>query len=115
MMANDPMTPPQFQPARTGDMMRRLQFGIGGVLVVLLLVGLAGIIGERAADQAVTEATGVPTAASSTATASDQPLVDLGVQPADPDAAAPPPAPIQPGTVVPDLPAASVPPAKSGQ
>lgn len=104
-MKSDPLSKLQIQPGRSGDMLRRLQFGVGGVVVVLLLVGLAGIIGQRAADQAVTEATGVSPPVDPAQTASDQPLVDLGVQPANPEAAAAIPAPIQPGTSVPDLPA----------
>jgi hypothetical protein len=108
---------PQSQPARPGDSVRRLQIGIGGVLVILLLVGLAGIIGKRAGDQAAVEA-GATTTAVTDVVASDQPLVDLGVQPANPDPVVAAPAPMQPGTVVPDLPDAAAPvtPApKSGQ
>lgn len=37
-----PATPP------VNDTMRRLQIGIAGVLTVLLLVGMAGLIGDRA-------------------------------------------------------------------
>lgn len=120
------MTPPsdpgakQMQPARPSDMVLRLQIGIGGVLAVLLLVGLASIIGERAVDNAATEAaaSGAAPPAAPTAEA-DQPLIDLGVQPADraaaaPPAAAPATAPVQ---TVTDLPAspATAPPPKSTQ
>src|SRR3546814_15477618 len=36
------------------DTMRRLQIGIAGLLTVLLLVGLAGVIGNRARESAAT-------------------------------------------------------------
>lgn len=94
----------QSQPARPNDMMLRLQIGIGGVVAVLLLVGLAEIISSRAVDRASETATTAPTKAG----ASDQPLVDLGVQPATPDPAATPTvaAPAQATGAVTDLPAA---------
>jgi hypothetical protein len=98
---------PQTQPPRESDTILRLQIGVGGVLAVLLLVGLAGIISSRAVDQAAEPSASGAGAATAPAT-SDQPLVDLGVQPATPDAAAPPPAAAAPaqgqGTVT-DLPA----------
>lgn len=99
----------QTQPPRQSDTILRLQIGVGGVLAVLLLVGLAEIISSRAVNQAAE-----PSASSAASTAapavSDQPLVDLGVQPATPDAAAPPaaapaPAPAQVQGAVTDLPA----------
>lgn len=113
-MASEPVPPLQAQPARSSDMVLRLQIGVGGVLVVLLLVGLAGIIGERAADQVASDAAAIgsaPANAPVTAT-TDQPLVDLGVQPAAPDAPVTSAVPMQPGTTVQDLPAG--PPPKSG-
>src|SRR3546814_15968336 len=42
--------PPAVVPVN--DTMRRLQIGIAGVLTVLLLVGMAGLIGERARERA---------------------------------------------------------------
>lgn len=105
-MSADPQTPPQAQPVRPNDMMLRLQIGAGGVLAVLLLVGLAGIIGDRAADQAVADGGGAPVAVPSDQTASDQPLVDLGVRPSSIDPAAPAAAAQpQPQPTVTDLPA----------
>lgn len=103
MTAAPPNPPP---PAR--DSVRRLQVGIGGVIAVLLLVGLAEIIGDRTAD-----ANGGDVAASSIGPSAkeevkaEQPLVELGVQPdtgpaltTDATKAPPPPAP---KTAVPDL------------
>ncbi len=65
------------------DTMRRLQIGIAGVVTVLLLVGLAGVIGDRARENAakdVATATAVrlPGAEAGSGSA---PLEDLGVQP----------------------------------
>ena len=40
--------PPPPATAPVNDTMRRLQIGIAGVLTVLLLVGMAGLIGDRA-------------------------------------------------------------------
>ena len=39
-----PVPPPP--PAPVNDTMRRMQIGIAGVLTVLLLVGMAGLIGD---------------------------------------------------------------------
>jgi hypothetical protein len=118
--------PQQVQPARPSDMVLRLQIGIGGVLAVLLLVGLASMIGERAVEQATGAAAVGEQAAPPKAAEADQPLIDLGVQPANPVGATPPPgaanaapaaAPAAGAAVVTDLPAAPppAPPAKSGQ
>jgi len=99
-------TPPPVAPKAPSDMVRRLQIGIGGVIAVLLLVGLAQIVGERSVDDASTDpATAAANAAAANNVAkAEQPLVDLGVQPntdapETPEAALPPPA----GTSVPDL------------
>lgn len=69
------------------DSMRRLQIGIAGVLTVLLLVGMAGLIGERAQERALesvatdttVELPGEP------ATTGKAPLEELGVQPVSKD------------------------------
>jgi len=69
------------------DTMRRLQIGIAGLLIVLLLVGLAGLIGESAREKAATDAPeasevkmpGDPSKAPSA------PLEELGVQPVSKD------------------------------
>src|SRR3546814_18712023 len=62
--------------------MRRLQIGIAGVLTVLLLVGMAGLIGERArerADGEVAATTEVKMPGEEPAVGA--PLEELGVQP----------------------------------
>jgi hypothetical protein len=68
--------------------MRRLQIGIAGVLTVLLLVGMAGLISDRARENAVAEA-GNETAVKLPGTetkAGSAPLEELGVQPVSKDA-----------------------------
>ena len=108
--------PPQIQPPRTGDTVRRLQVGVGGVVAVLLLVGLAEIIGNRTADR-TSEKAAVSDPAAKEEVKADQPLVELGVQP-DTEApeepkAAPPPAA---GATVQDLaPDPALPPARPPQ
>lgn len=77
------------QPTPPQDGMRRLQIGIAGVLSVLLLVGMAGLIGERARENV---AQGVAPTAEVKAAGEEQkagsaPLEELGVQPvSDPSA-----------------------------
>lgn len=107
---------PQTQPGRPSDMVLRLQIGVGGVLVVLLLVGLANIIGERGVDQAATQAAASAGTGTAPPAEADQPLVELGVQPASPDSVAPPTtAPVAASAatapVVTDLPADTAAPA----
>ena len=46
------LPPPAPPTAPVNDTMRRLQIGIAGVLTVLLLVGMAGLIGDRARESA---------------------------------------------------------------
>ncbi|MBK6413627.1 hypothetical protein [Sphingopyxis sp.] len=72
-------------PAPVNDTMRRLQIGIAGVLTVLLLVGMAGLIGDRARENVESDA------AASTEIkmpgeeqGSGAPLEELGVQPVSP-------------------------------
>jgi hypothetical protein len=72
-------------PAPVNDTMRRLQIGIAGVLTVLLLVGMAGLIGDRArenveSDAAATAEVKMP----GEAQGSGAPLEELGVQPVSP-------------------------------
>ncbi|WP_341711646.1 hypothetical protein [Erythrobacter sp.] len=85
--------------ARRERTIQRLQIGVTGVVLMILLVGLASVIQNRAAE---TDATAVPEAAATTeptaiATQND-PLVEAGVvpdmpsQPAPAAAAAPTPA-----------------------
>ena len=107
--ASGPVSP---DPAAHNDSMRRLQIGIAGVMAVLLLVGLAGLIGDRAREQVNNEAVAANPAQTGTAEkGSGAPLEELGVQPVTPTtdkaAAAPQPAkaaPLAPTTSkVPDL------------
>ena len=88
-------TPPQNQPPPPSDSVRRLQVGVGGVVAVLLLVGLAEIIGNRSADNSAAATAADPSAKQEVK--AEQPLVELGVQPDTeapeaPKAAPPPPA-----------------------
>lgn len=68
-------------PAPANDTMRRLQIGIAGVLTVLLLVGMAGLIGDRAQERAANDAVAgevkIPGAEQKS---SGTPLEELGVQ-----------------------------------
>lgn len=86
---NGPAPKPQPVPPPTvpvDDTMRRLQIGIAGVLTVLLLVGMAGLIGDRARESAAANA------ATSTQVkmpgdgqgSGGAPLEELGVQPVSP-------------------------------
>ena len=75
--------PPPAPPVH--DTMRRLQIGIAGVLTVLLLVGMAGLIGERARERAegeVAATTEVKMPGEEPAVGA--PLEELGVQPVSP-------------------------------
>ena len=109
MTAGDPSAPVQQAPAN--DSMRRLQIGIAGVLTVLLLVGMAGLIGDRARQNAAQEAPATAQMAplDGTAKAGSAPLEELGVQPVSKDqnepsdAKAPQAAPVPPTSTVPDL------------
>ena len=69
-------------PAPVNDTMRRLQIGIAGVLTVLLLVGMAGLIGDRARESAVSEAVaaGEVKMPGEEQKSSGAPLEELGVQ-----------------------------------
>lgn len=74
---------PPPEPWGPSDSMRRLQIGIAGVMAVLLLVGLAGLIGDRAREQVAGEAatTANPAAPVTGETGTGAPLEELGVQP----------------------------------
>ncbi len=89
-MRIDSVTAPKAQaapaPPPANDTMRRLQIGIAGVLTVLLLVGMAGLIGERArenaaADVAATTQVKMPGDGQAS---SGAPLEELGVQAVSP-------------------------------
>src|SRR3546814_20906417 len=49
------VSPPPAVLTPAHDTMRRLQIGLAGLLTVLLLVGLAGVIGNRARESAAKE------------------------------------------------------------
>lgn len=80
------MTPPVPETKQSGDdTMRRLQIGLSGVLAVLLLVGLAGLIGGRAREEAgVTAKTinAVNMPGDQEKSSGSEPLAELGVLPA---------------------------------
>ena len=99
-------------PVQVSDSVRRLQIGIAGVLTVLLLVGMAGLIGDRARESAAQQAapTAQAVAPGTTTPAGSAPLEELGVQPVSKDENAltpvkvPQAAPSAPAaTTVPDL------------
>lgn len=97
-------------PPSENDSMRRLQIGIAGVLTVLLLVGMAGLIGDRARENVAQDAAAAAAAAPGDATkAGSAPLEELGVQPVSKDqnpvsdVKAPQAAPTTPAATVPDL------------
>ena len=103
-----PVPPP---PTPINDTVRRLQIGIAGVLTVLLLVGMAGLIGERARERAgddVTSTAEVKMPGDEQKT-SGAPLEELGVQAVQPsskdeNAATPVKVPqAAPPSTVPDL------------
>lgn len=104
---------PVVPAAPVHDTMRRLQIGIAGVLTVLLLVGMAGLIGDRArenaAQSAAIDAT-VKMPGEQMKSGGSAPLEELGVQPVSKDENAltpvkvPQAAPAAPAaTTVPDL------------
>ncbi|HJS10867.1 hypothetical protein [Sphingopyxis sp.] len=103
--------PPPPATAPVNDTMRRLQIGIAGVLTVLLLVGMAGLIGDRARQSAggdMTAAAEVKMPGEEEKT-SGAPLEELGVQAVSPsskdeNAATPVKVPqAAPSSTVPDL------------
>jgi hypothetical protein len=104
--------PPPPATAPVNDTMRRLQIGIAGVLTVLLLVGMAGLIGDRARQSAggdTTAAAEVKMPGEEEKT-SGAPLEELGVQAVSPsskdeNAATPVKVPqaTPPSSTVPDL------------
>ena len=98
----------QPRPAQGSDSVRRLQIGIAGVLTVMLLVGMAGLIGDRARENAVQEAAATAqTAAPGSTPAGSAPLEELGVQPVSKDQNEPSdaqaPQAVPPASTVPDL------------
>ena len=64
------------------EAMRRLQMGLVGVVAVLLLIGLASIVKDRAAQTESTAVDGAaPTTAPSSAPTTADPLAEAGVLP----------------------------------
>lgn len=108
-----PPAPSAVPQPPANDSMRRLQIGIAGVLTVLLLVGMAGLIGDRARENAAQDAAATQAAApGDEQKASNAPLEELGVQPVSKDQNAAtdikaqqtaPAAPPAPASTVPDL------------
>lgn len=80
------VAPPPPAIAPVNDTMRRLQIGIAGVLTVLLLVGMAGLIGDRARQSASgdTGATAEVKMPGDEEKTSGAPLEELGVQAVSP-------------------------------
>lgn len=103
--------PPPPAAAPVDDTMRRLQIGIAGVLTVLLLVGMAGLIGDRARESAAGAAatTAEVKMPGDEEKTSGAPLEELGVQAVSPsskdeNAATPVKVPqAAPSSTVPDL------------
>ena len=100
MPSRQPQSPQHFTPPTPRELRaqaaQRLQVGLFGVAVMLLVVALANIVMDRArqADAASALQAGSHVA-SATSTAHNDPLADIGVAPA-PDSARPP-RPRQPG------------------
>jgi hypothetical protein len=84
-------TPPTIRELRT-EAVHRLQIGMSGLAAMLLLVGLANIIMDRARQSDAESGMTAPAAEAAKGQSSSDPLADIGVVPAaDPSAAAPPP------------------------
>ena len=104
----------EFEPAPLGgtraEAAHRLQIGLSGLGVVLLLVAVAGVVMNRARE---TEAAIVPEAAATiaaepNAAPANDPLADAGVVPDLP--AEPTPTPTQPAPVLPEQGNGALPP-----
>ena len=105
--SNDPQlmetvaVPQHYQPAtvreRRVQAIKRLQVGAGGIAVMLLIVGLANIIMDRARQNEIVAESGPASLDAASEKASD-PLADIGLVPSsDPDPAkSPSKAPQQP-------------------
>ena len=81
-------TPPSLRELRA-QAVHRLQIGMSGIAGMLLLVGLANIIMDRAR-QSEAESGAAPAAEMAKGKSSSDPLADIGVVPAEPSAAAAP-------------------------
>lgn len=97
--AHDPMVAPQhFAPPSARELrahaVQRLQAGLFGLAIVLLVVGLANIINDRAK---LTERAGnsaVPLPSASTSPGATDPMADIGVVPSSAPSKAPSAAPL---------------------
>lgn len=70
------------QGGTRSEVMRRLQMGLVGVVAVLLLIGLASIVKDRAVQTESTAVEGAaPTTAPSSAPTTADPLAEAGVVP----------------------------------
>ncbi len=84
-----------------GQSVQRLQIGIGGVVLMVLLVGLASLIQDRTREvDAASVPAAAPTTEPSAAPTQNDPLVEAGVVPDLPDE--PLPQPTQSPAVVPE-------------
>ena len=104
-VANEPQLvesvafPQHYEPAtareRRAQAINRLQVGLGGIAVMLLIVGLANIIMDRA--RLLEDGTGTfESGATPTATKATDPLADIGLVPSpDPTATAVSPQPVR--------------------
>lgn len=107
-LGQQPASPPE-PPVH--DTMRRLQIGIAGVLTVLLLVGMAGLIGDRARERVEGgDAANSEVKMPGEGKAGGAPLEELGVQPVSPsskdenaDTSVKVPQAVAPSATVPDL------------
>jgi hypothetical protein len=98
MPSQPPQSPQHFTPPTPRELrtqaVQRLQVGLFGVAVMLLVVALANIVMDRArqADAASALLAGSHVASATSAAAHNDPLADIGVAPA-PDSARPRPRP----------------------
>ena len=85
-LTKDKSTPEEFTDVPLGgtraQAMQRLQVGIGGVVLMILLVGLASLIQDRTREvDAASVPAAAPTTEPSEAAAQNDPLVEAGVVP----------------------------------
>lgn len=73
-------------PSAPNDTVRRLQIGVSGVVLVLLLVSLAGIASDRARENIGVTSVGDLPEQNGNASGANGPLENLGVQPVSKDA-----------------------------
>ena len=79
-VANPPQNAPSVARVLRAQAVHRLQIGLFGLAAMLLLVGLANIIMDRA--RLADDANAPDASASSSAKAASDPLADIGVVPA---------------------------------